>query len=68
MHERDTFAKFFLDLAKLVFGGMVIGLLTPLIRGEAPQVDWLICGIGVIVVVLFAVTALIVYRYKNNTP
>lgn len=45
---RETIAKYFLDLSKLVFTAIVLGGLTPIFTDKAIDTNWGIVSVGVV--------------------
>lgn len=52
---RETIAKYFLDLSKLVFTAIVLGGLTPVFTGEPIYANWGFVLVGVISTICLAV-------------
>lgn len=54
---RETLGKYFYDLSKLSFTGLVIGWIVPLAGTDKKYIDFVILLSGVLLTVLFAITA-----------
>lgn len=54
---RETLEKYFYDLSKLSFTGLVIGWIMPLAGTDKKYIDFVILLSGVLLTVLFAITA-----------
>lgn len=54
---RETLGKYFYDLSKLSFTGLVIGWIMPLAGTDKKYIDFVILLSGVLLTVLFAITA-----------
>ncbi len=52
---RETIAKYFLDLSKLVFTAIVLGGLTPIFTGTLSDTNWVIVSVGAISTVCLAI-------------
>lgn len=52
---RETIAKYFLDLSKLVFTAIVLGGLTPIFTGKPINANWDFVFVGVISTICLAI-------------
>ena len=55
--RREKLAGYFFDLSKLIFAGMVIGLILPLLSDTENAKMWIIAVIGIILTTLSALLA-----------
>lgn len=55
--SRETLGKYFYDLSKLSFTGLVIGWVMPLSGTDKSYIDFVILVSGILLTVLFAVIA-----------
>ena len=54
--RREKLAGYFFDLSKLIFAGMVIGLILPLLSDTENAKMWIIAVFGIILTTLYAWT------------
>lgn len=55
--RREKLAGYFFDLSKLIFAGMVIGLILPLLSDTENAKMWIIAVFGIILTTLSALLA-----------
>lgn len=55
--RREKLAGYFFDLSKLIFAGMVIGLILPLLSDTENAKMWIIAAFGIILTTLSALLA-----------
>lgn len=55
--KREKLAGYFFDLSKLIFAGMVIGLILPLLSDTENAKMWIIAVFGIILTTLSALLA-----------
>ena len=55
--RREKLAGYFFDLSKLIFAGMVIGLILPLLSDTENAKMWIIAVFGIIITTLSALLA-----------
>ena len=55
--RREKLAGYFFDLSKLIFAGMVIGLILPLLSDSENAKMWIIAVFGIILTTLSALLA-----------
>lgn len=55
--RREKLAGYFFDLSKLIFAGMVIGLILPLLSDTENAKMWIIAVFGIILITLSALLA-----------
>lgn len=55
--RREKLAGYFFDLSKLIFAGMVIGLILPLLSNTENAKMWIIAVFGIILTTLSALLA-----------
>ena len=56
-NRREKLAGYFFDLSKLIFAGMVIGLILPLLSDTENAKMWIIAVFGIILTTLSALLA-----------
>lgn len=61
--RRENLGKFFYDLAKLTFAGVVIGGIIPLYSDPTNMVQWLLVATGFIFTILIATIAYRIFKY-----
>ena len=61
---KDTIAKYFLDLSKLVFAAIVLGGFTPIFTDITMPVNWKIVCVGALSTVFLAVLGYRVLKQK----
>ena len=55
--RREKLAGYFFDISKLIFAGLVIGGLTPLLREDYGSMSWAVIVSGAAATCIFAVFA-----------
>ena len=60
---KETLAKYFFDLSKLVFTAIVLGGFVPIFTNEYIAVNWIVVGCGTFVSICFAIFG---YRILKN--
>lgn len=60
---KETLAKFFLDLAKLVFAAIVLGGFVPIFTDKNIEINWVVIGCGTFISTCFSVLG---YKILKN--
>lgn len=63
--RREKLAGYFFDLSKLSFGGIVAGIILPLLADVDNVVKWTVLVLGIILTVLLALLANKILAFKD---